>query len=65
MLEHLETLADVELLADDGRTVDLDAVESQGLFLLAEELGLLGVLWEIPQSKAGEEDGLPIVSHQL
>lgn len=55
--EDLDSIAEVELLVDNGRTVDLDTTESEGLLLLVQELGLAGASGEIPESEGGEEDG--------
>ena len=56
MAEDAERVAQVELLGDDGRRVDLHAVEGEGLLVLGQEAGLGRAEREVPVGEDGEED---------
>ena len=62
--EDLEGLPEVELLVDDGGTIDEDAVVGEGLLVLVEEGSLGGATGQVPEGEDGEEDGAATLNNE-
>lgn len=57
MFEYTQSRPEIELFTDDCRGVDLHSVKGQFLLLRRQEFRALGIIWEVPESKDGEEHG--------